>query len=299
MKTKDSVKMYLNERLRAQADADATYRGRRSTLNRFAEVCPEQTKDIRTEHIQLYIDTLNASGSKHTALKRIRAWIKWAMRRGQIRKDPTFDVIVPKADPSMFTSRALSDGEVLALWACAVDPRSRLILSLMVQEGLRIGEVSRIELWDVDRSRGMLGVRGKGYKGEISRRIPLSEDTVLAMKVYLEEERGDDAGPLVQSRSTRSAVGAHMTTASIWRIMDDLFRCAGVKLEKLDRKSPHALRHTCFTRLAEGEPGEDGCPTEIIQALAGHRSISTTQIYTQGVVPELRSWVGRTRYNVA
>jgi integrase/recombinase XerC len=126
-------------------------------------------------------------------LSDVRPFCLWLVRRGYVRKDPTAEI--PAAKVPRRLPRALPGDKVAKLLSVVPDKRAVLMCLLMVQEGLRCGEVAALEVGDIDfndrtaRSWARVGT---------SRFLPLSEETWRALEAYLREYPAT-SGPLVRS----------------------------------------------------------------------------------------------------
>jgi integrase/recombinase XerC len=157
------------------------------------------------------------------------------------------------------------------------DARDRAILEVLYATGIRVGELVRSDLGDVDvsgsSSEGMLRVLGKGKK---ERLVPIGTKAVTALRAYLISR-----GQLISDRPGRSADrdavflnarGGRLTDRSVRRILDRRLRRAALA----SKVSPHSLRHSFATHMLNA-----GADLRSIQELLGHASLSTTQKYTK------------------
>ena len=157
--------------------------------------------------------------------------------------------------------RNLGLDAVQAVRDACEDSRERLLVTLMVDEGLRRCECARLQVADVLVDEGQVRIVGKG--GHV-RLLPVVERTDKALRSYLGEV-GWQAGPLI--RSTR-VHGAGILPARVGTIVKAVVRRAGVDA------TPHQLRHT----MAAGMVRRGASLRQVQQAL-GHASLMTTQIY--------------------
>ncbi len=140
--------------------------------------------------------------------------------------------------------------------------------------GLRIGEVTTLEISAVDRGRRLLRIVGKGNK---ERLVPLPQPIL------------DDLGRVWRSHHNRRWLfpnrrgNAPLSTRVLSRSFADAAAAAGIP----PRVTPHSLRHSYATRLLE-----NGVDTRIVQVLLGHARIATTTIYTHLSTPALASLQG-------
>ncbi|MDA1158290.1 MAG: tyrosine-type recombinase/integrase, partial [Planctomycetota bacterium] len=141
------------------------------------------------------------------------------------------------------------------------------ILETTYSAGLRVAEVVSLDVSSWDRDADVLRVIGKGRKERIS---PLGRYAVKALDDWMEvrqpNPQNNDGNPLFLNK-----FGKRLTTRSIGRMLDKYLMVTG-----LDRAStPHSLRHSFATHLLDG-----GADLRSVQELLGHKSLTTTQIYT-------------------
>jgi integrase/recombinase XerC len=200
----------------------------------------------------------------------VRSWFTFLVRRGVVAANPARDVRsprVPKLLPNFLPvdeAKALVDGDGVR----TTDPaRDRAILELLYASGLRVSELSGLDLDDVEPSERLLRVRGKGGKERV---VPYGGAAARALSTYL-RARGHTEGALF-----RNPRGGRLTVRSIRSIVRRSARAAGLTR----RVTPHTLRHSFATHLLDG-----GADLRMIQELLGHSRLSTTQRYTH-VTPD-------------
>jgi len=146
--------------------------------------------------------------------------------------------------------------------------RDRAILELMYATGLRVSEISKLEVVNLDMEVGYVRTLGKGSKERI---VPLGESSLHFLKRYLSEARSG----LLKGRESPylfiSSYKRNLTRVSIWKLIKAYAK--EVRIRKPVK--PHTLRHSFATHLLEG-----GADLRSVQEMLGHASISTTQIYT-------------------
>ncbi|MBI5155120.1 tyrosine-type recombinase/integrase, partial [Candidatus Poribacteria bacterium] len=158
--------------------------------------------------------------------------------------------------------------------------RDRAILTVLVFTGLRLSELTELNTLDLDFSRKTMRVLGKGSK---ERLVPMNEPVEAAMRGMLEDpERKSAAGERAVFLNAR---GRRMTPRAIEYLVDKYVEQAAVGNPRI---SPHKLRHT-FATLLHGR----GVDLIDIQALMGHSSLASTQIYTHTDANRLRGAIER------
>ncbi|MBI4685115.1 MAG: tyrosine recombinase XerC [Nitrospirae bacterium] len=201
-------------------------------------------------------------------LATVRSFLRFLYREGHIKANPAKLVPTPKLPKKL--PRFLSVDDVFALvekpQGIGFFPaRDKAMLELLYSSGLRVSEVSGLNVEDINIKEGLVKVRGKGKKERI---VPVGRKAIDALKTYIVErvllkKKGD---ALFLNKN-----GTRLTDRSIRRIVIKYARAIGVE----GRIGPHTLRHTFASHLLQ-----DGADLRVIQELLGHSSLSTTQKYT-------------------
>lgn len=176
-----------------------------------------------------------------------------------------FFVFLPRAKVEKRLPVVLNKEEIKKLLNVVQNKKHRLILSLIYSAGLRVSEVIKIKVQDLDFVNNLLFIRQS--KGRKDRRTIFSHNLGIDLQKYIKEDNkgGDDL-------LFTSARGGGLTTRTIQKI----FFQALVKAEISKKASCHSLRHSFATHLLE-----NGTDIRYIQELLGHRKLETTQIYTK------------------
>lgn len=206
-------------------------------------------------------------------LAAIRAFYRFAKRRGWVKTSPAArirSIQVPKKLP-----KVLDVDEMTALLKApdgntGLGLRDRALLELLYATGMRVSELTGLDMNDLDLKQRVVRVLGKGGK---ERLVPFGKRARQALHEYFPAREG------LLARSKRPAVdavflnrfGGRLSDRSVRRLLDKAIVRAGVLYDV----SPHALRHTFATHLLSG-----GADLRSIQELLGHSSLSTTQGYT-------------------
>jgi site-specific recombinase XerD len=165
----------------------------------------------------------------------------------------------------------LSREELHRLLAAVRNPKHLAILSIAYSSGLRVSEVVRLRPVDLDRTRGL--IRVKGGKGRKDRVTLLSETALAMVDAYLE---GASPGSWL---FPGSRPGRHLNARSVQKVTAAAGKRAGIT----KKVTPHMLRHSFATHLLES-----GTDVRLIQELLGHASVRTTEIYTHVSRRQLR-----------
>ena len=264
-----------------------------------------------------------AKSSIARKLAALRSFFKYCVREGRLKENPARLVPTPKLPkriPSVLSAeemngflnglgerevdasggRAASNKGLLRPPPSAVNPpakrnpnvqtgeglflrRDRALLELLYAAGLRVSELTGLNLADMEQKERMLRVRGKGNKERI---VPYGAKAEEALEKYwpLREQL------LEQTYRTSGRQGPHaeavflnysgqrLTQRSVGRIVKKYVRMANVNWDL----HPHSLRHAFATHLLA-----DGADLRAIQELLGHQSLSTTQKYTHASIRQL------------
>lgn len=282
----DLTARYVAQRVAGGHLTTKAARGIRYKLNDFAECVHADPVNVNRRHVERWMERPEyAAGYQRQRLSALRGFCRWCVINGHMKRDPTLGVVPPKLPKS--APRRLNTSDARATAAHAPDARGKAVVLMMLQEGLRCIEVTRAELGDLDLVAQSLGVRGKGGAGGITRSVPLSPETCRWLERYLTEHPAS-AGPLIRSyhHPNRGVTSAHLGA-----MVTEWMYEAGVKQRPRDGKSPHSLRHTCASDMADR-----GARLEQIQQTLGHANPATTQIYTLGVTPDLRAAMAGREY---
>lgn len=249
-----------------------TLRAYKKDLEEFREFIKTKPEDIEIADVRGFIAQQIKKGlNKTTASRRlssIRSFFKFLYREGYIKTNPArfvSNLRLPKLLP-----RFLSVDDVFNLvekpsGTGFITTRDRAILELLYSSGIRVSEISGLNLDDINIKEGFLKVRGKGKKERI---VPIGSKAVDAIKSYMVERitlKSND-NFLFLNRN-----GGRLTDRGIRRIVIKYARMIGIS----GNIGPHLLRHTFATHLLQ-----NGADLRVIQELLGHSSLSTTQKYT-------------------
>ncbi len=244
--------------------------------------------DLDVGVLRSWLARLRAAGAARTSLARraaaARAFTAHAHRTGLIDHDPGLLLASPKAHREL--PAVLREGQAGALAESVTgdDPlglRDRLVVELLYGTGIRVGELVRLDIDEVDRDRRLVRVLGKGGK---ERAAPYGVPAEAALDEWLRRGR-----PALAVAGSGPALflgrrGRRIDPRTVRRIVHD--RLAGV--DGAPDLGPHGLRHSAATHLLEG-----GADLRTVQEILGHASLATTQIYTHVSAERLRSVYAR------
>jgi integrase/recombinase XerD len=236
-------------------------------------------------HVAGFLEHLGKHGvesrSSARKLSCLRGLYRWLLLDKRVERDPTLNLDSPSAWKVLPKSLARSEvNSMLERAGVAADHpqadaialRDHAILEILYAGGLRVSELTGLNVADLSLDAGRALVRGKGDKERI---VPLGRAAVEALEAYVKLGREE----LVKhsrgsSRLFLSVRGEPLTRQWIWQLVK----------QSDGHASPHMLRHSCATHMVEG-----GADLRTVQTLLGHADIATTQVYTHLALGRLKA----------
>lgn len=259
--------LYENDYLSHMKSRNCSMNTIQNYFNSFLQFCYYcQLKDIdrkeldgaRVNSLVLELSTRNGHSisMRHSLINAVLYYYRNVLGRLDYKNG----IIRPKKDKEL--PHVLSKETVQAILTNCENLKHRTMLSLTYSSGLRVGEILKLKVGDIDSNRMLITVRGG--KGKKDRIVMLSEKILLLLREYFIEYRPKDF--LFEGQ-----YGAKYSEASLRKV----FQKACVKAKVLERPTLHWLRHSFATHLLEA-----GTDIRYIQQLLGHASTKTTEIYT-------------------
>jgi integrase/recombinase XerD len=218
----------------------------------------------------------------------VRRFFAFLARRGVLLCNPAAELVLPRPDHLPRLVLAPSQAARLVTAPSAVTTlgkRERALLEVLYGCAIRRGECVRLDVADVDLLQGTLLVRDT--KGKQDRLVPLPGRAAAAVDLYLTESRPellkDPREQALFLSFTTGSRGSRLSASAINRVL-----AKHAKAMRLPHVHPHALRHACATHVLQG-----GADLKHVQELLGHRSISSTVIYTRVGIRDLLSVLDR------
>lgn len=231
--------------------------------------------DITLDDLQHFAATLHEVGigpsSQARILSGIRSFYRFLLLDGFIENDPTELLESPHLGehlPEVLSTAEIDQIEAsidLSKWE---GHRNRAIIEVLFSCGLRVSELVTLKLSDLFLDEGYVRVFGKGSK---ERLVPISNRAIHELNLWFDDRNHMKIKPGEEDFVFLNRRGAHLTRVMIFIMLRQQAEIAGIKKVI----SPHTLRHSFATALLEG-----GADLRVIQALLGHESIGTTEIYT-------------------
>lgn len=231
---------------------------------------------IREEHLSAFLKYVAELGlaahSQARMLSGIKAFFKYLMLENEISEDPTELLESPRLPRKL--PDVLSYEEIETMLS-AIDhstpegTRNRAIMEVLYSSGLRVSELTDLQLTNCHFDIGFLRIIGKGDK---MRLVPIGKEAIKYTQIYLDHVRGD----IAPQKGSEDIVflnrrGGQLSRVMVFLMIKDTAEKAGIH----KNVSPHTFRHSFATHLIEG-----GASLRAVQEMLGHESITTTEIYT-------------------
>jgi len=256
--------------------------------SRFSKKKNQKNADTFGSHqvdslmIRGYLGFLHKKNKKVTIARKlsaVRSFFRYLVKHGVILDNPLDLILTPKQKKTIPVYLPVDDIFRL-LDSIKTDTlagtRNLAVFETLYSSGIRISELTGLNVYDVDFEKCLIRVLGKGDQERI---VPVGKKAVNAIQGYrkrLHLEKGigtEDNSPLFLNKDN-----GRLTTRSIARILDKISKECGLLIPV----SPHALRHTFATHMLDA-----GADLRVVQELLGHKSLSTTQKYTHVSIDRL------------
>jgi len=301
---REAVERFLHHLRNVKNASRHTLRNYASDLEQFvAYLAPpgaELPAIAEIDHLLIreYLGSLHDEKLEKSSIARklaaLRSFFRFAVREGMIAQNPARLVSTPSIPRRLPTVLTAEEINRFLDWMNALEPktdsrtdpkqarrlllRDRAIFELLYGSGLRVSELTGLNLADIDQQEQSLRVRGKGNKERV---VPYGTKALAALEAYwpAREELIKEGG----EQTKRDAVflngrGGRLTERSVARLVKSYARRAEIQWNL----HPHSLRHAFATHLLA-----DGADLRAIQELLGHSSLSTTQRYTHVSIRQL------------
>lgn len=265
----------------------------RTTINAYDADLKRFAKSLRPGYtlasadlVRQYVDGLYKAGMASRSIARhittLRNLYGHLMEKGLVDNDPTAHLPAPRqwqSLPKYLNKKQIDDLMAACDGSKPQGLRDRAMLELLYATGLRVSELCKVRVSELERNMGVVRVVGKGNKHRI---VPVGKSALQAVEYYL----GNGRPVLLKGRASPYLFvtnrGGAMTRQAFWQLLAGYGKKAGI----FHDLTPHVLRHTFATHLLEG-----GADLRSVQSMLGHSDISTTQIYTHVVRSRLRKTV--------
>ncbi len=264
------ISQYLEQLIGLHNASPHTLTAYRKDLDQFCTYFPKLgVTEITHRHIREFLGSLKKTHSTTSTARKLsalRAFLRWCVEQGHLQSSPADLVDNPKLPKSL--PKSLSVDEAFAL--CDPEhPRNKAIVELLYATGIRISELTALNIGQVDFGAGVVKVMGKGQK---ERLVPFHAKCGEALKAWI------DSTPLPQGEREQNRplfIGERGKRIDA-RVVRRMLAIHGKHVGLTGSMYPHRFRHAFATHLLES-----GADLRGIQEMLGHESISTTQKYTQ------------------
>ncbi len=237
---------------------------------------------LTTRLLRSYLSWLHEQNyAKRTIARRvaaIRSWCRFLCRQGILSNNPAAGLRGPRQEKVL--PHFLTCDDLLRLLEAPptdtpLGQRDRALLEVLYSAGLRVSELTGLDVSDIDLDSGTATIRGKGRRERLALFGPPAVTALrnwLPLRQALLRPRGQDALFLNKN-------GTRLSARSVGRLLEKYLAQAGLD----PRTSPHTLRHSFATHLLDA-----GADIRSVQELLGHRNLATTQIYTHVTTQRLK-----------
>jgi integrase/recombinase XerD len=248
-------------------------------LNRFSDYLKakgiQDILNVGKFDVRAFLLILKRQGLSTKTISRnlvaIRTFFKFLIQEGILEANPIEEVGSPTVAKTLPEILTLKEVEELLEQPNIKTPlgiRDRAMLEMLYATGMRVSELTRLPMNQVNLEGGYVLIYGKGSK---ERMVPLGSEAMKWLALYLRMARGRFAKRKESNALFISRSGKGMSRQRFWRSLKEYGRKAGIR----KRISPHLLRHSFASHLLER-----GADLRSVQIMLGHVDISTTQIYT-------------------
>ena len=284
----EAIQQFLDH-LRVERElTPATVEAYGSDLARFAHFAAGRTiqpvEAVRSIDILDFLVHLTerklSARSQARRLVALRQFFRFLKAERIAPSDPTEDVDLPRFGRKLPDFLSVDEIDRLLAAPDRRTPRGMrdaAMLETLYATGLRVSELVKLRLRDLNFDAGYLMTFGKGRK---ERLVPVGESALASVRAYVEQARVAATKARAIDALFLTHHGRAMTRQGFWKLLGRYATAAGIR----KRISPHKLRHSFATHLVER-----GADLRAVQAMLGHADIGTTEIYTHVSRGHLRS----------
>lgn len=237
--------------------------------------------DVVRDWMVSMMDAGQAATSVNRRLSSLRTFYRFLLKRKMVENDPVRGIQGPKKKKPLPVFVRESEMDRLLDGNYFRDDfegkRDRLIIDMFYSTGMRLSELTGLDVGDVDLMMGSVKVTGKRNK---QRLIPFGEELKRMLEEYVGERQSlEKSVSGISSALFVDKKGGRLQNIQVWRLV----RYYLGMVSTVSKRSPHVLRHTFATSMLNHH-----ADLESLKELLGHESISTTEIYTHTTFEELK-----------
>ena len=264
-----------------------TVKAYKKDLEQFISFCmlhnKEKINDITERFIKSFLGALNNGEIENHEIEKIsiarkltalRVFFKYAFMNDYLDNNPAGALSNPKVKRKL--PEIISEGSFIDLQKNneeEKDPKLvKALLEVLYGCALRVSEVCRLNIEDVDFNQKIIRVFGKGNKMRI---VPIGDQSLQILLEYKKERNSGFTGPFFINQKGKR-VYERMVYSIVKNSLD--------KVTDIKKKSPHILRHSAATHMLDR-----GADLRAVKEILGHENLSTTQIYTHVSIERLKS----------
>ncbi len=289
----DKYLKYLEVERNASSHTVISYENDLNTFLQFTarsnslEISEITAGEITRLHIRLWLGELSEQGLAKTSIARkvaaLRSFFKYCFKRGHIERNPAHLLVVPKKEQPLPKTATLEDISRM-MEAVPMDTvkgiQDRAILELFYATGMRLSELTSLNLTDIDLNQNQVTIHGKGNKQRI---VPLGK-TVTDILIEFRKQRTQLYGDKTDSDARKALFiapsGQRMYDRAVRYTVEKYLK----KTSEVTQKSPHVLRHSFATHMLD-----NGADIRIIKEFLGHANLAATQVYTHTSMERLKN----------
>jgi integrase/recombinase XerC len=280
-----SLESFLSS-LKARGISENTQKAYRSDLADFLEFLSDSKQSLNLDSLRDWMWRQSEAGASKSTLARktssVKAFTEFLFEQGEITEDPGLRLRAPKLEktlPKVASEKSLSEVfNKLSEQATADNPsaiRDLCAFELLYATGMRVSELAGLNQSDIDHSRRLLRVTGKGNK---QRMLPYGVAAQKALNDYLRLSRPKLAVATSPDSLFLTSRGKRVGVRQLYSLVANQLAQTAT-----GAAGPHTLRHSAATHLLD-----HGADLRAVQEILGHASLATTQIYTHVSVERLR-----------
>lgn len=244
----------------------------------IADISKATGKQIRSWIVAMLENGITAR-TTHRKLATLKAFFKYLRERHGLKIDPMLKVVAPKMGKRL--PNYVQEPQMELLFEEIIFPetysgkRDYLILELLYMTGLRRAELIQLREQDIDRSNGVLRIKGKRGKQRI---VPLVGDMLKKIQAFLSVKK-ETFPDILHPELFYTDKGKPLYPKLVYNIVNRYLS----KVTTVDQRSPHTIRHSFATHLTN-----NGAELNDVKELLGHSSLAATQIYTHNSIEQLK-----------